>query len=99
MRFARVGRRFGSAFWPTNHETPGDLVSSREASGFSWSGMLPTPRAPSAAAKGALWLRERFEELVEAVVAGLRLRHCAGSHVGRWLLRVGGVTRLEELSQ
>src|SRR5437870_7682154 len=55
--------------------------------------MLLTPRAPSAAAKGALWLRERFEELVEAVVAGLRLRHFAGSHVGRWLLPVIGCVR------
>src|SRR6266404_7511133 len=55
--------------------------------------MLLTPRAPSAAAKGALWLRERFEELVEAVVAGLRLRHCAGSHVGGWLLPVVGCVR------
>src|SRR6266446_10653459 len=61
--------------------------------GFSWSGMLLTPRAPSAAAKGALWLRERFEELVEAVVAGLPLRHFAGSHVGRWLLPVIGCVR------
>ena len=53
-----------------------------------------TPRAPSAAAKGALWLRERFEELVEAVVAGRRLGHFARPHVRGGLLQVtvAGVT-------
>src|ERR1700732_3656019 len=56
MRVARVGRVSGQAVGPTNHETPGDLVSSREASGFSRSGMLLTPRAPSTAAEGAAWL-------------------------------------------
>src|ERR1700731_5082505 len=40
--------------------------------------MLLTPRAPSTAAEGGWWLRERFEELVEAVVAGRRLRHFTG---------------------
>ena len=45
---------------------------------------------PSTAAERALWLRERFEELVEAVVASGRLRHFAGSHVGRGLLQVVG---------
>src|SRR3984893_12983336 len=92
MRFVLAGRRFGPAFGPTNYETPGDLVSSREASGFSWSGMLPTPRPPSTAAEGALWLRERFEERAEAVVAGRRLGHFAGPDI-RWgfLQAVAGV--------
>src|SRR5229473_1794722 len=64
--------------------------------------MLLTPRAPSAAAKGA-WGSQAREELSEAAVAGLRLRHCAGSHVGGWLLpviaRARGVAAVKQRGQ
>src|ERR1700730_2882888 len=45
---------------------------------------------PQLLPRGRCGLRERFEELVEAVVAGFRLRHIAGSHVGWGLLQVVG---------
>src|SRR5438552_2944528 len=72
--------------------------------GFSRSGMLLTPRAPLNCCRGGVWLDgECLKHLVEAVVAGLRLRHCAGSHEGGWLLpvigRVQGVAAVKQRGQ
>jgi hypothetical protein len=49
--------------------------------------MLLTPRAPSTAAEGGVWLCQLFQELVEVVGAGGGLGHFAGPHIsGRVLL-------------
>jgi len=54
--------------------------------------MLLTPRAPSTAVEGALWLCELFEKLVEVVGPGGRLRHFVRPDVrGRALQVVAGI--------